>query len=62
MVGGVISAKVGAVGCVSDSGSAWRGGARVNKIGLVVAGACVADHGAMACRGVKVRMKISRPC
>lgn len=33
-VGGVISAKVGAVGCVSDSGSPWRGGARANKIGL----------------------------
>ena len=33
MVGGIMVAKVGALGCVGDSGSSRRGAVRGNKIG-----------------------------
>ena len=42
-----------------NNGSPWRAGARTNKTEAVVT--CAADHGAMACCGVSLRMKTSRP-
>jgi hypothetical protein len=59
VVGVVTWVKLMAVNCIDNNGPPWRGGMRTNKTTVVVT--CGADHGAMACCGVSMRMKTSRP-
>ena len=59
MVGGVIGTEVKAVCCDGDNGTPWR--AQGTREQDRAADACAADHGPIACCGVSLRMKISRP-
>ena len=59
MVDGVIWSKAG-VNCVDGNRSPWRGSRATRDPKLAAEHGC-GDHGAMACRGESVRMKISGP-
>ena len=55
----VVGVKIRGSDCMGDSGSLWRDEHATARPERMVASA--AAHGAMACCGVSMRMKISRP-